>query len=177
MGSPEPRSFSRGKRAISGSLVFIVFDKDALLETLLAALQQNPVDLYTAGGNLQDPFQGMDEWNLATEGDENRRKLLTPNNIKYLDQVPPFNISITAANEYGNETSMKIFGVQILNEGSGMSIDDMVIEKACSFVARKVEHIGYQKIRQNLGLGNTTNTVNPQTGNSNTGGGTNNTAY
>ena len=31
MGSAEPRSFSRGKRAIAGNLVFISFNRDALL--------------------------------------------------------------------------------------------------------------------------------------------------
>ena len=32
MGSAEPRSFSRGKRGIAGTLVFTVFDRDALIE-------------------------------------------------------------------------------------------------------------------------------------------------
>ena len=32
MGSAEPRSFSRGKRGIAGSLVFTVFNRDALIE-------------------------------------------------------------------------------------------------------------------------------------------------
>ena len=31
MGSPDPRSFSRGKRGISGSLVFLTFDRSALI--------------------------------------------------------------------------------------------------------------------------------------------------
>ena len=34
MGSPEPRSFSRGKRGIAGNLVFISFNRDALLAEL-----------------------------------------------------------------------------------------------------------------------------------------------
>jgi hypothetical protein len=34
---------------------------------------------------------------------------------------------------------MKIFGVEILNEGSGMSIDDAVSEMQATFVARYVE--------------------------------------
>ena len=34
---------------------------------------------------------------------------------------------------------MKIFGVEILNEGSGISIDDAVIEMQATFVARFVE--------------------------------------
>ena len=34
MGSAEPRSFSRGKRGIAGNLVFITFNRDALLAEL-----------------------------------------------------------------------------------------------------------------------------------------------
>jgi len=32
MGSANPRSFSRGKRGIAGSLIFLVFDRSALLD-------------------------------------------------------------------------------------------------------------------------------------------------
>ena len=34
---------------------------------------------------------------------------------------------------------MKIFGVEILNEGSGISVDDAVSEASATFVARAVE--------------------------------------
>src|SRR3990167_5616302 len=33
MGSADPRSFSRGKRGIAGTLIFLVFDRHALLST------------------------------------------------------------------------------------------------------------------------------------------------
>lgn len=36
-----------------------------------------------------------------------------------------------------------------------MSIDDIVIEKACSFIARGIEHVGYDKIMQELNLDST----------------------
>ena len=34
MGSADPRSFSRGKRGIAGTLVFVVFDRHVLLSLL-----------------------------------------------------------------------------------------------------------------------------------------------
>lgn len=34
---------------------------------------------------------------------------------------------------------MKITGVEVLNEGTGVSIDDAVTETQCSFVAREVQ--------------------------------------
>ena len=34
MGSANPRSFSRGKRGIAGSLIFVVFNKSNLIEAM-----------------------------------------------------------------------------------------------------------------------------------------------
>ena len=57
----------------------------------------------------------------------------------YSDQVLPFNITLSGANEYGAMTAAKILGVEILNEGSGVSIDDAVTESQATFVARAIE--------------------------------------
>ncbi len=51
----------------------------------------------------------------------------------------PFDITLAGTNEMGAATTMKIFGVEILNEGSGVSIDDAVTEMQATFVARFVE--------------------------------------
>ena len=57
----------------------------------------------------------------------------------YSDQVMPFDITLAGANEYGAMCSCKIFGVELLNEGFGISIDDAVSEMQATFVARVVE--------------------------------------
>jgi hypothetical protein len=64
------------------------------------------------------------------------KELATP---WYSDQVLPFDITIAGANEYGAGAACKIFGVEILNEGWGTSIDDAVSEMQATFVARAVE--------------------------------------
>lgn len=40
---------------------------------------------------------------------------------------------------------MTLYGVEILNEGMGMSIDDMTTEKACTFIARDIQELEAQK--------------------------------
>ena len=57
----------------------------------------------------------------------------------FSDQILPFDITLAGTNEMGAATCMKIFGVEILNEGSGISIDDAVTEMQATFVARYVE--------------------------------------
>ncbi len=57
----------------------------------------------------------------------------------YSDQILPFDVTLAGANEYGAMCAAKIFGVEILNEGQGISIDDAVSEMQATFVARGVE--------------------------------------
>ena len=52
--------------------------------------------------------------------------------VNYVDQMPPFDIVLSAQNELGLRMGMQIFGVELLNQGSGVSVDDVVIEAQIS---------------------------------------------
>ena len=155
MGSAEPRSFSRGKRGIAGNLVFISFNRDALL----AELGDKSISKYKANDPawLKDQgaaqFISIEQWdaymsNLATSeggnGEDNvigfTKNLITDEaKPKYADEILPFDITISLANEYGNKAVTVIYGVEILNEGIGFSIDAPTSERAYTFVARSVD--------------------------------------
>lgn len=55
------------------------------------------------------------------------------------DMLPPFDILISATNEYGSFSKMKIYGVTIVDEGGTMSIDDMVTENTMTYMARGIQ--------------------------------------
>ena len=136
MGDPNPRSFSRGKRGIAGSLVFTIFDRDALK----GLKDSKHGKVYRSGFNSSDRYTGE---GLRRPDEDHRMGLDTnfgiwakPRNSHYSDEIPPFDISISFLNEYGNAAAMSIYGVELTNEGMGLSIDDITTEKACSFVAR-----------------------------------------
>lgn len=145
--SPDPRSFSRGKRGIAGNLVFSVFDRDALVEELrenkvYGWARMTPTHTYADSETVRD----MAEWNAAmTEQAASGGGLSgiygSGTDAVYVDEIPPFDVTITFANEYGQVAVMSIIGVEILNEGSGMSIDDIVTERAMTYVARQIKHI------------------------------------
>lgn len=63
-------------------------------------------------------------------------KLNSWTKVFYVDQILPFDVVIHAVNEYGNAAQMRLFGCEILNEGSGFSIDDIVIENQMTYVCR-----------------------------------------
>ena len=71
--------------------------------------------------------------------DDNRNFWNTGSRPIYSDEIPPFDITIAMMNEYGQSSDMRIYGVEILNEGMGMSVDDITTEKSCTFVARAMD--------------------------------------
>ena len=151
LGSAEPRSFSRGKRGIAGNLVFIVFNRDALLSSLgdkkITKYKGN--DVATLIDEYDTRFLSMDKWDdymtnaaldSAGEPDEYTNALVNDKATPvYADELLPFDITISCANEYGNRAVTVIYGVEILNEGVGFSIDSPTSERAYTFVARAVD--------------------------------------
>lgn len=178
LGNPNARSFSRGKRAIAGSLVFAIFDKDILLETVKEMWDQiAPPAMFTAAGNIaqalsedfanaidlaawnraasENPsttgnfgFSGPEALNLrdTVPGSVTGSQVYQPSgfnvirkaNVQYVDQLPPFDVTMTFANEYGQTAFQKIYDMEILNESAGVSVDSVVMEKNYTWIARNI---------------------------------------
>jgi hypothetical protein len=66
--------------------------------------------------------------------------LVSPTKARLSDQLLPFDITLVGANEYGHTTKMVIYGVEIMSESGGVSIDDMVLEKQMQFLARSISN-------------------------------------
>jgi hypothetical protein len=191
-GSPDPRSFSRGKRGIAGSLSFATFNRDALLIAIRDIWHEiAPKAMFSAKGNImkqgsEDFTNAMDlaAWNATSESSQQNGGgfgfsgttavgndtapgsndkydpasgvwtpsaseinlphgfgLIRGENILYADTIPPFDITMTFANEYGQAAFQKIYDVDILNEGSGVSVDTIVMERQMTYIARRISPI------------------------------------
>lgn len=200
LGSPDARSFSRGKRGIGGSLVLAQLNRDALMDELVDDDNMwkaiAPVAMFTAAGNLykrtSEKFANAlstTGWNTMVEstqdgmaaggnfnssgawtgdgtgfgfsggtstannvtpgqqvGNDGTSKVNMPPgfglikqaNILYADMIPPFDVTLTFANEYGQAAFQKIYDIDILDEQSGVSVDSIVMERAMSYVARRI---------------------------------------
>lgn len=160
MGSADVRAFSRNKRGIAGSLIWINFDRHALLQIFRKAMGRfvanvddvlpqfqpdvngfldqtaifNSGLVRTVGPDVSATIDQLDSIPISSVS--STKMLAAP---WYSDQILPFDITLAGNNEEGAATAMKIYGVEILNEGSGVSIDDAVTEMQASFVARTVE--------------------------------------
>lgn len=155
MGSADPRSFSRGKRGIAGTLVFIMFDRHVMLSQLGGMSPDgglrfqadvddirpefiDPTTTFaadltsTSGVTAADVVQNQESPISSVSADQELALAW------YADQLPPFDVTLAAANEYGALAVMRIFGVELLNEGYGVSIDDIVSEQQHTYVARSI---------------------------------------
>ena len=162
MGSADPRSFSRGKRGIAGTLIFIVFDRHALLGTFGVSqptkdLQMKFVsdkDDVSPDATSADPFSagiytssGVEVGSVVQVQESSLTSVASDQEVVapwFADQIPPFDITLAAVNEYGSMAVMRIYGVEILNEGYGVSIDDIVSEQQMTYVARTL--IGWKPV-------------------------------
>ena len=137
LGSPNPRSFSRGKRGIAGSMMFTTFDRPALYSVIQNNVDKEGFRIWTRDWNLLPNAGSNIATNIASI-DTNAGSGVSSVLPYYADQIPPFDITITFANEYGQAAVRAIYGVELINEGSGVSMDDITIEESMTYVAREL---------------------------------------
>ncbi len=78
---------------------------------------------------------------VSSQADDVTKNIAVKSMPVYADEIPPFDITISFVNEYGQKARLVLYGVEILNEGSAFGIDQITSEKACTFVARKVDYM------------------------------------
>lgn len=202
LGSPDAKSFSRGKRGIAGQLSFAVFDQDSLIEAMKRVWDKiSPPAMFTATGNItlsnsenflnaidmlkwnittqegisgskgshsgsfgfsgdskigantfpgsnSKPVLGKDEFNKynVVDWEDSESEIRVPAgfspirgaNVVYSDMLPPFDITLTFGNEYGQCAFQKIYDADILNESSGVSVDTIVLAREMTYIARRI---------------------------------------
>ena len=120
LGRINPKGVVRGQRTIAGSIIFTVFDRHVLksvIDTLDYTNDKKANDVYKfTGAELSEMKQNMKT-----------------------DEMPPFDINITFMNEYGNSSTLNIYGVHILTEGQTMSIEDMITENTMQYIAMDID--------------------------------------
>ena len=157
MGRVDPLSFSRGKRGIAGTMISIMLDQHMMWREPWASssrviLDNDEIipDELNNPSSFSDPissFSGLGSVSGQGLTPALDRELGSgsaissewgPQRPNYVDQIAPFDISIVAVNEYGKAAMMRIYGCEILNEGSGFSIDDIVIENQMTYICRTI---------------------------------------
>jgi len=95
-GQANPRSFSRGKRGLAGSMIFTLFDRSALYQIMRGDGSDNfkyyakEGEAYTLNTTSNDP------WAWAASIDVSDGIQTTQRHAEYMDQIMPFNITLIA---------------------------------------------------------------------------------
>lgn len=165
MGTVDAVSVAKGKRSTTGACVFAVFEKDRLLEAVsgnkvfltnhelanygdlnkaaasrtVASGVNNILDTKanTAiqnGGTLRNtvPFNGSTDESVF----ESFGRAVTP---ALIDQIPPFDIVLVGISEAsGHASRMVIHGVQFNSDQGGSSVDDLLLERQVTFIAKRI---------------------------------------
>jgi intein/homing endonuclease len=98
---------------IGGSMVFTIFNQHVLYELLDISIKS-----YNTGARDFDRFQYTT--NLS-------------------DQLPPLDMTLLFANEYGAISYMGLYGVEFVQEGGTFSIEDIFSESVVQYVARDLD--------------------------------------
>lgn len=115
LGRVYPKSYVRGSRTIAGSMIFTVIDQHVLWELL----------------NANTHF-----YNTGVKGSDSHYPEFT---TSLVDQLPPFDVTLLFANEIGDVSYMVLYGVEVVNEGQTMSIQDLLTENVVQYVARDID--------------------------------------
>jgi len=165
MGKVDPISFSRGKRGIAGTMISLLLDQHFLYTDSFAGATAvlDADELIAVGAQADNGTAQMTNAKIIG-GDSNAAVNLANFNanagqintlqaspdftslssgwkaapVAYVDQILPFDVNIVAVNEYGQAAQMRLYGCEILNEGSGFSIDDIVVENQMTYVCRTI---------------------------------------
>jgi len=115
------------KRGHAGSAIFTDFDRSALHDIKhLSNINGKPLKYYRKATDVPAGGRSLLLGTNLEPGDLRPLGHSYPTDSNYSDQLPPMTITLTGQNEYGNTKVMSLLGVEFINEGSGISIDDIV---------------------------------------------------
>ena len=108
LGTSYPKGFTRSMRTIAGSMIFTMFNEHAFASLIRSMSGKG---------------------SIYGERDTDISSLI-------VDQLPPLDLTVIVANEYGQLSQLGIYGVEFMNDGLTMSIEDILTEEVVQFVAR-----------------------------------------
>lgn len=127
IGNMNPKAFVFGPRLCAGRLYLTVFDRHWMRKL-------------------------MQEYRNETNTDD---KSATE---KYymIDELPPFDITISMGNEHGHVARMAIYGVTIVGETGALSINDAYTEEQFEFMANYIDYLDNKSTVQSVVQNNST---------------------
>lgn len=138
LGKINPNGFVSGPRTVAGSLIFTVFDSN-LVHKIVKIMKEG----YNSRIHDTTNYKSEDILQYASKYNDRIYDAVSSGSYSVMDEMPPFDITISFMNEYGNYSTLVIKGVIIVDEGQVMSIEDMITENTMSYMAHDIQVLSY----------------------------------
>lgn len=124
LGHSYPKGYTSGAKLVAGSMIFTIIKEHPLVRVIDTVNAGRNYDPLISDQIFKDPKQtSYDGFSTSAT----------------VDHLPPMNITIIGVNENGNAVNMNLYGVQFINDGIVLSIQDMLTEDTVSFVAQDID--------------------------------------
>lgn len=155
MGRKSPIAVPKGKRGVGGSFILAQLGYDALLKYVANVFKDEQyrkvwirkdenVPQIAEGTESFKDFTQSALTSSAGNATATSASTVASNDLWvqtdpfYVDQLPPFNVTVVGVNEQGDKMGFRVYGMTILNEGLALSIDELNVEKRYTFIATAV---------------------------------------
>lgn len=127
-GHVNAKNFTRGPRTIAGSIICTIVGRHPFFDLMLDTVNYD-----------------------FSYDDRYRRTQKDPR--FYPDYLPPINLTLRFSNELGNNATLFIIGVDLINDGMTVAVDDIITETTYQYVARDVICFAHDTQRAGATLG------------------------
>ncbi len=124
LGHSYPKAYTRGANLIAGSMIFTVIREHPLIKV---------IDMLNSGKEFSSLISAIPTIPNINPGADMFPTSATANHL------PPLHLTILGVNEAGNAVNATIFGLEFLNDGMVLSIQDMLTENTLNFVAQDID--------------------------------------
>ena len=132
-----------GKPRVIGELQTISYSVYRPTSPVYALGQNNPKGVVrgarTIAGSLI--FTVFDRHVLSSIMSEYNKNASSECKAYGADELPGFDVTVSFLNEYGQSSSLVIYGVHLISEGQTMSIEDMITENTMEYIAMGIDYM------------------------------------
>ena len=114
---------------------------DSQFDTNLLASESIPTRNFSTGQQIANFANAQFDAGIHSELQreiESVYNMIRNQRLRYSDQIPEFDVTITMVDESGSASFCSIIGILLVNEGWAFTMDDLVSEVAHTYVARAV---------------------------------------
>jgi hypothetical protein len=123
LGHSYPKGYTRGAKLVAGSMIFTVIKEHPLIKV---------IDTVNSGREFQSILP-----NFPDKAPHNGYDMFPTSATS--DHLPPMHMTILGVNEAGNAVNLNLYGVEFINDGTVLSIQDLITETTISFVAQDID--------------------------------------